>query len=107
MICSKSTSAFMILRKNRDTWASGVVFLTSTCSVLEPGVGIEPTSVIPFSLDAYCGLLRAVLLSAARRLHRSAFGVKSLTKDIPTPALPSSPSGNCDDAIGHGRATGG
>jgi hypothetical protein len=41
--------------------------------VLEPGVGIEPTSVIRL-LDVYCGSLRADLLSAARRLNRSAFG---------------------------------
>ena len=44
--------------------------------LLEPGVGIEPTSAIQF-LDVYCGLLRAVLLSAARRLNRSAFGGKA------------------------------
>src|SRR3989442_14675031 len=69
---------------------------TEGCSSLEPGVGIEPTSVIPFSLDVYCGLLRAVLLSAARRLNRSAFGGKSLTKAIPTPALRSLAPGNFD-----------
>ena len=41
------------------------------CAILEPGVGVEPTSAI-HSLDAYYGLLRDV--SAARRLSRSAFG---------------------------------
>src|SRR5712691_12522347 len=39
--------------------------------LLEPGVGVEPTSAI-HSMDAYYGLLRDV--SAARRLSRSAFG---------------------------------
>ena len=53
---------------------------TEGCSSLEPGVGIEPTSVIHCCLDVYCGLLRAVLLSAARRLNRSAFGGKAWQK---------------------------
>jgi len=37
---------------------------------LEPGVGVEPTSAIPWNV--YCGSLLGY--SAARRLSRSAFG---------------------------------
>src|SRR5436309_2458034 len=71
------------LGKARAPWARGVVIPLGAplsnarqASFLEPGVGIEPTSVIHL-LDVYCGLLRAVLLSAARRLNRSAFGGKA------------------------------
>src|SRR2546425_189946 len=63
--------------------------------ILEPGGGIEPTSVIRL-LDVYCGLLRAVLLSAARRLKPFGLRWKSSTKASPTPALRSLAPGNFD-----------